>query len=115
MKEIIADPNLIAYCGLYCGACKKYLKGKCPGCKENTKATWCKIKQCCEDNSYKNCADCKTSGYEKCNYFNNFVAKIFAFIFNSNRGKCIDYISNNSNADFAEYMAKEKKMSFKRK
>jgi hypothetical protein len=26
MKEIVPDTNLIAYCGLYCGSCKSYLK-----------------------------------------------------------------------------------------
>lgn len=24
--EIISDKNLIAYCGLYCGACRSYLQ-----------------------------------------------------------------------------------------
>lgn len=108
MKEIIANTNLIAYCGLYCGACKKYLKGKCPGCEGNTKATWCKIKICCEDNNYKTCAECKSVGYDKCKFFNNFVARIFSFIFNSDRNKCIEYILENSIGDFAQYMAKEK-------
>jgi hypothetical protein len=28
MKEIVADSKLVAYCGLYCGACKSYLKEK---------------------------------------------------------------------------------------
>ena len=43
MKEIVADPKLVAYCGLYCGACGAYLRGRCPGCIENYKATWCKV------------------------------------------------------------------------
>jgi hypothetical protein len=38
MKQIIADKNLVAYCGLYCGACNKYLDGKCPGCQKNKKS-----------------------------------------------------------------------------
>lgn len=40
MKEIEADKNLIAACGLYCGACRKYLSAKCYGCHNNEKATW---------------------------------------------------------------------------
>jgi len=28
LKPIVADKNLIAYCGLYCGACLSYLKGR---------------------------------------------------------------------------------------
>ncbi len=30
MKEIVQNTDLIAYCGLYCGACKSYLMEKCP-------------------------------------------------------------------------------------
>ena len=43
MKEMTNNSQQIAACGLYCGACKKFLNGKCPGCKENEKASWCKI------------------------------------------------------------------------
>lgn len=39
----------VAYCGLYCGACKSHRKGKCPGCRENSKATWCEIRKCCQE------------------------------------------------------------------
>lgn len=37
MKEIAKNTDLIAYCGLYCGACKSYLMEKCPGCHETQK------------------------------------------------------------------------------
>jgi len=30
MGKIDKDPKLIAFCGLYCGSCSKYQKGKCP-------------------------------------------------------------------------------------
>ena len=33
-KQIIADENLISYCGFYCGACPKFLKEQCKGCKQ---------------------------------------------------------------------------------
>jgi len=39
MKTITSNAELVAYCGLYCGACGAYLKGRCPGCHENKKAT----------------------------------------------------------------------------
>lgn len=38
-KDLIGDEKLVAACGLYCGACHKFLTGKCPGCKENEKAS----------------------------------------------------------------------------
>ena len=40
-----ADPKMVAACGLYCGACKKYRMGKCSGCHKNKKASWCKIRK----------------------------------------------------------------------
>ena len=36
------DAAYVAACGLYCGACRKFVKGQCPGCWENKKADWCK-------------------------------------------------------------------------
>jgi len=45
MKEIAADKDLVACCGLYCGACGAYLKGRCPGCRENSKACVLKIRE----------------------------------------------------------------------
>ena len=30
MREMVSNPDLAACCGLYCGACKSYLKGRCP-------------------------------------------------------------------------------------
>jgi hypothetical protein len=58
MREIIADKKLIAFCGLYCGACARYLAEKCPGCRENEKASWCGVRSCCLERGYAGCADC---------------------------------------------------------
>ena len=116
MKDIISDKNLIAYCGLYCGACGKYLNGKCQGCKENVKASWCKIRSCCIENKYSSCADCKTiSSANDCKKFNNFISKIFALIFKSDRNACINQIKEQGYDSFAEYMASNKLQSIKKK
>ena len=45
MKTIAPDNKNIAACGLYCGACRKFLAEKCSGCKPNKKATWCKMSE----------------------------------------------------------------------
>ena len=75
MKNIVADTDLIAYCGLYCGACRKYLREKCPGCHENEKATWCKIRSCCDEHDYLSCADCQEfENILECKKFNNLIA-----------------------------------------
>ncbi len=102
-KTITASTEHIAACGLYCGACRKYLNGKCPGCRLNKKATWCKIRQCCIEKGLHSCADC-TMNVKDCKIYNNVIGKIFAFLFNSDRAACIRYIQINGYKDFAEEM-----------
>ena len=113
MKEITINPQQIAACGLYCGACKKFLNGKCPGCKENEKASWCKIRKCCQEKDLHTCAECDKD-VKECMIHNNFVGKIFAFLFNSDRAACIRYIRENGEDAFAEKMAKDQQMTMKR-
>ena len=81
MKEIVSDEKLVAYCGLYCGACRAYLNEKCLGCQKNEKATWCKIRTCCMENKFSSCANCKEySDPNQCKKYNNLIAKIIGFI-----------------------------------
>lgn len=116
MKEIVANKDLVAYCGLYCGACGSYLKGRCPGCHENTKATWCKIRSCCMESSFLSCADCKEHGDpNQCRHFNNIFSKVAALIFNSNRAACICKIRELGIDGFAEHMAENKKQTMPRR
>ena len=49
VASIAVNADLVASCGLYCGACRAHLAGKCAGCRENAKATWCKIRSCCAE------------------------------------------------------------------
>ena len=106
MKEISADSELVAHCGLYCGACKRYLKEKCSGCKENVKAAWCKIRACCIENSYISCADCREFGDPMdCKKFNNIMSKLFAVLFRSNRKACIEMIKDKGYEEYAAFMA----------
>ena len=115
MKEIISDSKLVAYCGLYCGACKKYLQEKCQGCHDNEKATWCKIRSCCMDNQYSSCAECKEfPDPNDCRMFNNFMSKVFALIFRSNRAACIDQIREIGIQGHSEKMSELKLQSLKR-
>jgi hypothetical protein len=113
-KEIVADENLIAYCGLYCGACKSYLAGKCPGCKDNVKAGWCKVRQCCMEHGYKSCADCETIELMECKKYNNFISKAIGLILNSNRSACIRRIKETGYVEFANEMAVRKMQTIKR-
>jgi hypothetical protein len=115
MKTITPDPNLVAYCGLYCGSCKKYLAEKCPGCHENYKATWCKIRSCNIQHGYKSYADCtEFADPRECKKFNNFISKLFALIFSSDRPACIDQIKETGYPEFAKFMAENQLQSIKR-
>ena len=114
-KEVIADKNLIAACGLYCGACRSFLTDKCPGCKDNIKATWCKIRLCCQENNYQSCSDCNKIEIKNCKKYNTLISKIVGYVLNSDRMACIDRIKEIGYDDFAIEMTKNRSQTIKRK
>lgn len=72
---------LDAYCGLYCGACPKFMMTEngeieefaaknglsvedfaCSGCKSGQVAKWCrvcKLKMCAQEKGFDSCAECR--------------------------------------------------------
>jgi len=106
MKEIVSNPDLVAYCGLYCGACRAYLKGRCPGCHDNQKAKWCKVRACCAQEGFASCADCKQfADPNECKRFSNFLSKVFSVLFRSDRAACIRQIRGLGIQGHADKMA----------
>ena len=115
MKEIVADQGLVAYCGLYCGACGSYLRGRCLGCHENEKASWCKVRECCREAGLASCADCRTySNPQDCQKFNNFFSKAIGFVFRSDRRACIMQIREKGFQGHAEDMALHRRQTMRR-
>ncbi len=115
MRDIVASSDLVAYCGLYCGACKSYLKGRCDGCHKNEKATWCSVRAYCRNGSLSSCAACKDHpDPRQCAKFNNFMSRLFAFVFSSDRPACIDQIRRLGLEGHAESMASLRLQSIKR-
>ena len=115
MTEIVAKTGLVAYCGLYCGACGSYTKGRCPGCHENTKASWCQIRACCIERSYHSCAECADFADPlACRKYNNLISKVFGLLFRSNRAACITQIKSLGLEAHAAAMAKLGRPSFRR-
>ena len=115
MNNPTADSNLVAYCGLYCGACQAHRRGKCPGCHLNEKASWCKIRSCCREHQFASCASCQTfTDPSSCKKFNNLISKLFGLIFHSNRAACIAQIKRIGIAAHAEDMATHNRQSFKK-
>jgi hypothetical protein len=107
---------LVAPCGIYCGACFKYKKGNCPGCSGNDKATWCKIRICTKDHGFRTCADCREfSDVNECRKFNTFFAKIFAFIFRSDRKASLHRIAEIGINAYGDEMEKKGLQVIKRK
>ncbi|MCL2334760.1 MAG: DUF3795 domain-containing protein [Endomicrobia bacterium] len=111
----VKNANLVAACGLYCGACGSYLKGKCKGCKENVKAAWCKIRACCIDSNYKSCADCNKTPLQECKKFNNMIGKIVGFILNSDRAACINRIKEAGYDQYVKEMAESERQSIRKR
>lgn len=106
MPDIVTDPGLVARCGLYCGACTSYLKGRCPGCHQNTKATWCKVRACCNEHGWATCAACSEHPDPKtCPKFHNVVSRIIGFVLRSDRSACIERIRVLGVGDYAAEMA----------
>lgn len=106
MGTVKNEVALISYCALYCGACRKYKTGNCPGCANNTKATWCQVRTCNIEKNYKSCADCgEFANPMDCKKFNNIFSKVIGFIFRSNRAACIKLIKESGYENFAAYMS----------
>ena len=82
-----AKEFVLAYCGLVCSECGMYVKGRCQGCHtDKPMYKSCKVKPCALENNYTSCADCQEfENLRDCKKLNNFVSKIFAIIFRSNR------------------------------
>lgn len=94
----------IAACGLYCGACPKYTKGKCPGCRRYEKATWCEVRKCCIEHEWQSCAECTLMPLAECKKFNSFISKVFCLIFRSDRRGCVERIREVGYEAFAAEM-----------
>jgi len=115
MQEIVSDAKLVAHCGLYCGACGAYLKGRCPGCHGNAKASWCKVRTCNIDNNQLSCAECKSfDNVRDCKKYNNPIARLFGFLFRSDRAKCIAQIKQLGIQCHADIMAEQRRQSCRR-
>ena len=124
MKEVVNDKGMVAACGLYCGACKVFLKDSCPGCneddaKKHSMSGWhkrCPVRSCCRADGVSSCAGCqKHSDPKACSKFNSFIAKIFGFIFRSDRAACVRRIREIGPEAFASEMAEARQPTIKRK
>ncbi len=112
------EPNaeLVAACGLYCGACKRYRAQRCPGCAENQAAWWCKIRSCTAAKGIATCADCdEHSDLAGCGLLNNRMSKLVGLVLNSDRIACLDTIRALGLEAYAQRMAAAGRQSLPRR
>lgn len=115
MNESTAS-GFVSACGLYCGACHKYRKGSCPGCRDNDKATWCKVRICAKERGYVTCAACHDfADLDNCKKLNTLFARFFSLVFRSDRKASLARISEIGVAAYAEEMARKDMVVIKRK
>ena len=107
------EKDILSYCGLYCNQCPKFIKEKCPGCLENYHATWCKTRKCCINNNFSTCAQC-SQDLVACKKLNNFISKIFSFIFKIDRIAALKKIKNEGEENFIKEMKKQKSITIKK-
>ncbi len=113
-EPVTLDENLIAFCGLYCGACPRFEKGKCKGCAEN-RAAWCKVKPCNLENNYSSCADCEQfDDPSSCKKYNPLIIRIGEFVSRTSRRDAIQLLKEIGREDFAKHMAENKLVSLKK-
>jgi len=92
MAEAISNPPgdaHVAACGLFCTNCRKFKKGKCKGCQVEPGFARCAVRQCAIEKKITTCAECdefqSPRDYCECRKVNNFIARIFQFLFGTNR------------------------------
>lgn len=119
-REQTADnEKLIAYCGIYCGACPSFTSDKCEGCRSNSaksaiKFKKCQVKPCCVENGFFTCADCdKYVSVKECKKYNPLLLRIASKLEGSDRSKAIEMIKTKGRAEFLAFMENKNWVVFK--
>ena len=65
-------------------------------------------------NKFNTCAECSRN-VQECKVFSNWKAKVFAFLFKSDRPACIRYIKEHGEQAYADEMSMRKSQTIKKK
>ena len=95
--------RLVAYCGLYCGSCGSYRRGRCKGCLDGGGYSSCKVRASCIERGHRTCAECDEC--PDCRILDNFISKVFGFVFRTNRKANLRAIKEKDIEAWAEEMA----------
>ena len=104
MTEALSNPPKDAHisaCGLFCTNCRAFKKEKCPGCQIKARFSSCGVRKCCVEKDITTCAECDgCADYNDCKKVNNFIAKVFKFLFKSDRPAALTMIRDRGRAAF---------------
>ena len=112
-----SDINFISHCGLYCGACPKYIEGQCKGCKgaQSKYLKHCKVYPCTIENDYHSCAECTIiDNVKNCKKFNRWNIRLGEFLTGTSRAKGIKMIKEQGKNAFIEFMILNQFVSVKK-
>ncbi len=106
MRPTVADPTLIAICGLYCGTCGAYVTEKCGGCRQSEAKTGCCVRNCANQKGIFTCADCWSffkAG--NCGEFNHAAPQVFGLHFPADRPNCLKEVRRLGPNAYSQKMA----------
>jgi len=116
MRDHVRDSGQVACCGLFCGACGAFLRKRCPGCRQNKGASWCKVRSCCIERAHRSCADCtEIQSVRDCRKYHNWISRIVGWLLRSDRAACIARIRQVGYDEYSEEMARQGLQTIKRR
>src|ERR1035438_2622915 len=93
MRLMIADPTLVAACGLYCGSCGAYLKEECGGCLQSEEKLACGVRKCVIQKGMATCAHCGTHPEAMdCKKYNSATSTAFGSLSHCGRPSCLEEV-----------------------
>ncbi len=98
----------VAVCGLFCGNCGKLQRGRCKGCTVQAGLKGCRVRACALERGFTTCAECEEM--ETCKVLNNFISKVFGFIFRSDKMGGLRMIRDEGMEAFIQYKTAEGRM-----
>lgn len=98
----------VAVCGLFCGNCGKFRRGRCEGCAVQAGFSRCRIRTCALERGFATCAECEEM--ETCGILNNFISKLFGFVFRTDRMASLRMIRGEGMERFIAFKTAQGKM-----
>jgi hypothetical protein len=98
----------VAVCGLFCGNCGNFKRGKCKGCAEQAWFKRCRVRPCAFERGFATCAECEEM--ESCKTLDNFISKIFGLIFRSDKMASLRMIRDEGMEKFIAFKTEQGKM-----